>query len=78
MLNKLYAEFSPGLAECPKLLDDLTKYLTLLDRYFEDDHYDKISEAFLDSHEQLKYYVKEFSVWKEIVRLSVRIFFQYF
>jgi len=70
-LEKLYIKFSPWLDGLPKIYDEFTEYLRIMNRFYEHVDRQKICAAYLAEHTELNDVFMDYGIWQKIVKLSV-------
>jgi len=50
-----------------------TVYGILGHNCFESLHRERVSDVYLTAHQELKYFIDDYNIWKEVVRLLVRL-----
>jgi len=65
---------SKFMAKHPRPLAELGGYMRLLDHFYDHADVTEINTVYLNTHEELKYYIEKFNISQQMLSLSVRIF----
>jgi len=70
-LDKLHFKFSPWLDGSPKMIEEFSDYMKIMDRFYEHVDREKICAAYLAQHTEFNDVFMDYCTWQEIIKLSV-------